>query len=249
MTQVATQVAKQNTLMTHFECVGEFHDTFEHPLHTDLYIECFDKEPDLIPFRIRFLREELLELIDENHPNGNIENLADALCDLSYVTNGAGHCLGLNLDELMKQSQIDISTKENYDNVDLNLINNKSETITKGIETLKNIIDLFTDFSRIRDFEGMGKSLVQLLNETYKLGHTLGFHMDKMYREVHRANMTKVCPTEEDAKKTVEFYLREGRYLTPSYRSKKDYFVVFDMKETKILKNYKWEEPNLKQFF
>lgn len=237
-----------NKSMTHFELVGEFHDTFEHPLHTQLYTQCFDKEPGLVPFRIRFMREELDEFI-EDLGKGKLEGIADALCDLSYVTNGAGHCLGINLDKSMKTFGVDISTIGEYNNVDPNLIKNKEELIKTSLESLEKVLSDFRKAADTRNFSGMEFGLVALLNATYYFGHALGFHMDKMFREVHRANMTKICPTEEAAKKTVEFYLQEGRYKTPAYRPKKDYFVVYDMKETKILKNYKWEEPDLKQFF
>jgi predicted HAD superfamily Cof-like phosphohydrolase len=73
--------------------------------------------------------------------------------------------------------------------------------------------------------------------------------MDNMFREVHRSNMTKVCSTVEDAKESIDFYLREGKYKNPSMRVKGKYFVVYDAETTKILKCHKWETPNLKQFF
>ena len=238
----------QNSLMTHFELVGEFHDTFEHPLHTELNTNCYEKDPGLIPFRIRFMREELNEFI-EDHGKGNIEGMADALCDLSYVTNGAGHCLGFNLDSAMRQYNVDISTNGEYNNVDLDLIKNKAGVIKVGVESLENVLAEFIKFADARDFPGMELSLVKMLNEVYCFGHLLGFNMDKMYREVHRANMTKKCSTEEEARQSVLWYLQDGRYKTPAYRVKKDYYVVYDVSETKVLKNYKWEEPNLKQFF
>ena len=50
--------------MTHYELVGEFHATFDHPQKDKLYNECFTSEPKLVPFRISLMKEELQEFKD-----------------------------------------------------------------------------------------------------------------------------------------------------------------------------------------
>jgi hypothetical protein len=77
--------------------------------------------------------------------------------------------------------------------------------------------------------------------------------MDLMFREVHRSNMTKLCPDIDSANKSVEFYKTSAEYKdvykTPAIKQKGKYFVVYNIDNSKILKNINWEEPNLQQFF
>jgi len=240
------------TTMTHFQLVGEFHDTFEHPQRTVLYTNCFDEKPDLVPFRIGLMQEELNEFVSLGLCKANPLEMADALCDLSYVTNGAGHCLGINLDESMRKYGVNISTVGTYGGsgyVDSHIISNNADMITTQLGALYKALYNFCSSADSRDLAKMEFYLVEMLKEVYDFGHGLGFHMDNMFREVHRANMTKKCANIEEAEYSVKFYLEEGRYKTPAYKPKDNYFVMYDVQSTKILKNQKWDEPNLQQFF
>lgn len=227
--------------MTHFECVGQFHDTFGHLKKDELYEECFHKDPKLVPFRISLMREELDEFKDAYKNNDMIE-MADALCDLSYVTNGAGHCLGINLDKLMKEHNTYSNKICNYDD------ESKNNLINDGIAELEKYLSEFAESADKNNLHNMGLNLVELLCATYDLGYKLKFDMDKMFREVHRSNMTKVCSNVNDANESIELYKKEGRYAEPSMKIKGEYYVIYDKKTSKILKNHKWETPNLKQF-
>ena len=86
--------------MTNFEKVGIFMKTFGQELKTksELSTEKINK------LRISLIEEELDELklaIKEN----NIKEVADALTDILYVTYGAGHALGINLDKCFEEVQ------------------------------------------------------------------------------------------------------------------------------------------------
>ena len=86
--------------MTNFEKVGLFMKTFG---------QVIKKKPSLgnletNRLRISLIEEELDELkyaIKEN----DINEVADALTDILYVTYGAGHAFGINLDECFKEVQ------------------------------------------------------------------------------------------------------------------------------------------------
>ena len=85
----------------------------------------------------------------------------------------------------------------------------------------------------------------------YDISSYLNIDINKCFVEVHRLNMTKVCPTEDEAIETVKWYKQnEHRYESPSYRKSVNpkYWVVFDEKTSKILKSIKYEKPNLGQF-
>ena len=86
--------------MTNFEKVGIFMKTFGQELKTksELSSEKTNK------LRISLIEEELDELklaIKEN----NIKEVADALTDILYVTYGAGHAFGINLDKCFEEVQ------------------------------------------------------------------------------------------------------------------------------------------------
>ena len=86
--------------MTNFEKVGIFMKTFGQELKnkSELSTEKINK------LRISLIEEELEELklaIKEN----NIKEVADALTDILYVTYGAGHAFGINLDKCFEEVQ------------------------------------------------------------------------------------------------------------------------------------------------
>ncbi len=64
--------------------VAEFHRTFQHPIEPRPVIPAADR----CRLRVALLREELQEL-EQAIAQGNIVEVADALCDLQYVLSGA----------------------------------------------------------------------------------------------------------------------------------------------------------------
>jgi predicted HAD superfamily Cof-like phosphohydrolase len=90
-------------MSTNFEDVGRFHEKFwlDHAL--------YEFSPRLIPdelakFRLKFLAEELNELLDayERH---DLSKIADALVDLVYVAMGTAHLHGLPWEALWNEVQ------------------------------------------------------------------------------------------------------------------------------------------------
>jgi len=58
----------------------------------------------IINLRLDLIREELLEL-EEAIEKKDIKEVADALTDILYVTYGAGHAFGINLDKCFEEVQ------------------------------------------------------------------------------------------------------------------------------------------------
>ena len=79
--------------MTNFEKVGLFMKTFGQEVKTKAGFSS-DKINKL---RIDLIEEELEEL-KQAIKDKNLSEVADALTDILYVTYGAGHAFGLNLD-------------------------------------------------------------------------------------------------------------------------------------------------------
>ena len=86
--------------MTNFLKVKEFMKTFGQ--------EVLSKPtfPDnkIIKLRLDLIKEELNELEDAIK-NKNLVEIADALTDILYVTYGAGHAFGINLDSCFDEVQ------------------------------------------------------------------------------------------------------------------------------------------------
>ena len=86
--------------MTNFEKVGLFMKTFGQEVNTKA--ELSTNKINLL--RISLIKEELEELKKAISDN-NIVEIADALTDILYVTYGAGHAFGINLDKCFNEVQ------------------------------------------------------------------------------------------------------------------------------------------------
>ena len=110
--------------MTNFEKVGHFMKTFGQEIKTSADLST-DKINSL---RVSLINEELEELkkaISEK----DILEIADALTDLLYVTYGAGHAFGIDLDKCFGEVQ-----NSNMSKLDENgkPIYNESGKVLKG---------------------------------------------------------------------------------------------------------------------
>ena len=86
--------------MTNFEKVGLFMKTFGQEVKTKSSLST-NKINEL---RINLINEELEEL-KEAIKNKDLKETVDALTDILYVTYGAGHAFGVNLDECFDEIQ------------------------------------------------------------------------------------------------------------------------------------------------
>ena len=86
--------------MTNFEKVGLFMKTFGQEVKNRPSLSS-EKINNL---RISLIEEELKEFKDALF-NKDIKEVADALTDILYVTYGAGHAFGINLDDCFSEVQ------------------------------------------------------------------------------------------------------------------------------------------------
>ena len=86
--------------MSNFSKVGTFMKTFGQEVKTkpSLSTEKINK------LRIDLIKEELKELIEAMN-NKDLLEVADALTDILYVTYGAGHAFGIDLDQCFEEVQ------------------------------------------------------------------------------------------------------------------------------------------------
>ena len=86
--------------MTNFDKVGEFMKTFGQEVKNK---PSFSNNK-INELRVSLIQEELDEL-KEAMNNKDLLEVADALTDLLYVTYGAGHAFGINLDKCFDEVQ------------------------------------------------------------------------------------------------------------------------------------------------
>ena len=115
--------------MTNFNKVGTFMKTFGQEVKTTPSFST-DKINKL---RLDLIKEELSELTEAMN-NKDLLEVADALTDILYVTYGAGHAFGINLDKCFEEVQ-----NSNMSKLDVNgkPIYNESGKVLKGPKYFK----------------------------------------------------------------------------------------------------------------
>jgi predicted HAD superfamily Cof-like phosphohydrolase len=86
--------------MTNFESVRKFMETFGQEIKEKAEFP----DEKITSLRHDLIKEELDEL-KEAMDNKDIKEVADALADILYVTYGAGHAFGINLDKCFEEVQ------------------------------------------------------------------------------------------------------------------------------------------------
>ena len=86
--------------MTNFESVKKFMETFGQEIKEKA---CFPDDK-VTSLRYELIKEELTEL-EEAIKQKDIKEVADALTDILYVTYGAGHAFGIDLDKCFAEVQ------------------------------------------------------------------------------------------------------------------------------------------------
>ena len=110
--------------MSNFESVKKFMETFGQEIKEKAGFP----NDKITSLRYELIKEELEEL-KEAIVNRDIKEVADALTDILYVTYGAGHAFGINLDKCFKEVQ-----NSNMSKLDLNgkPIYNEKGKVMKG---------------------------------------------------------------------------------------------------------------------
>jgi len=124
--------------MSNFNKVKTFMNTYGQ----DVKEKAEFPENKIVQLRIDLIEEELNEL-KEAIKNNDIVEVADALTDILYVTYGAGHSFGVNLDECFDEVQRSNMSKLGEDGMP---IYNENGKVMKGpnyfAPNLKKIVNL-----------------------------------------------------------------------------------------------------------
>ena len=115
--------------MSNFEKVGKFMKTFGQ----EVEIKASFPEEKIVKLRYDLIAEELEEF-KEALEERDLKEVADALTDILYVTYGAGHAFGINLDKCFNEVQDSNMSKLGEDGKP---IYNESGKVMKGPKYFK----------------------------------------------------------------------------------------------------------------
>jgi predicted HAD superfamily Cof-like phosphohydrolase len=247
-------------MSSNYQSVLEFNKSFGLPVFTEPKKNIFTEEPKLVKLRLDLIKEEVRELVEDGFWDKNFVEVVDALTDILYVVYGAGSSLGIDLDKEFNVKILELYStftpnashfyniqrcNQDLDQGEIQQDIFKDSTQAKIIFN-KFIVPIQQETINLEkqiyngDYKGLSESLNNLLHVTYFCGAVLNINLDKSFEIVHKSNMSKLCLTEDLAKKTVEWYKKnESRYDSPTYRESYDkkYYVVFNKSTGKILKS------------
>tara|TARA_Y100001958_G_scaffold147446_1_gene128095 strand:+ start:95 stop:466 length:372 start_codon:yes stop_codon:yes gene_type:complete len=123
--------------MTNFEKVGVFMKTFGQEIKTKPSLS----SNKINTLRINLIEEELKEL-KHAIENKDLKETIDALTDILYVTYGAGHAFGVNLDKCFQEVQKSNMSKLGEDG---RPIYNEKGKVMKGPKYFKPNISKFIE--------------------------------------------------------------------------------------------------------
>ena len=121
--------------MTNFESVKKFMQTFGQ----EVRIKASFPNDKITRLRLDLIKEELSEL-EEAIDKKDIKEVADALTDILYVTYGAGHAFGINLDKCFEEVQNSNMSKLGSDGKP---IYNENGKVMKGPDYFKPNLNKF----------------------------------------------------------------------------------------------------------
>lgn len=240
----------KNMNKTDYQKVCDFNIAFDFPQYNSISdnLKCCE-------LRIALIEEELKELITAYEKLDYIEEM-DACADILYVAYGMAYTYKIDSDEYLSYL-----IKNNNISLFQNIKNNQLEVKTKLdlINLIKNQFNKLVECCKINNKEWI-HALHNIIIYTYDFLVISGYNSDKIFNLVHESNMTKLCETEEIAKKTVikyenDFKSGKSPYDTPYYYqltsgSYSGYYIVKNKSSGKALKsiNYTSVKLNLEDY-
>ncbi len=219
-------------MSSHFDKVCDFNKAFDYKVYkyNENALELYPKEAQ---YRYNLIHEEgIVELGEALKNNDRVETM-DGIADLLYVLYGACYTYDLNpdyminklFDDFYEQTKIEVFNNDYNYNYYYTILVSDIQEIKSCLLERKNIIELYS-------------VLVKTIIDTYKLGFSLRININKIFDIVHNSNMSKLCKTEEEAIKTVDFYKNEQtRYDSPYYYKSGEYYLVKNQSTGKALKS------------
>jgi len=251
-------------MTTNFDKVIQFHTSFGLPYSKTVNQQLLH-DFKTVSLRVKLLDEEYGELFNSK----TIVDQLDAIGDLLYVAYGAGICFGFDMNTEYENYCTKLISQRIIPDT-FHALSNFRKTIFM-YDFLKSSIDLDSKnpreilYAQIIDFQyqikkfsyallmcdtnGVVQSLVKMLFSLYISGVICHYDLDMLFDIIHQSNMSKLCSSENEAKKSVEWYVEheKQRYTQPKYERSPDgkYYVIFDDATGKRLKSINFVVPKI----
>lgn len=257
--------------LTNFQKVSQFNIAFGIDRYITPKQDVFDANPKLAKLRLDLIKEEYNEL-KEAIEQKDYPEIIDAISDILYVVHGASDSFGYDLDLRLNENDIKHLIHVVHFDADKTKVcgfsinspfNQQRMEMVFADQYIKDKFDYFMDFcsrcviSLENSFESKNykefiDNLVVIHNCLFVLAYIFGFNLDETFDLVHQSNMSKICDTEEIAKKTVEHYKEhESRYDSPSYKKSNlndGKWIVYNHSTGKALKSINYKPVDLKGY-
>ena len=130
---------------------------------------------------------------------------------------------------------------DQYETPEFNIFDKDPKLIQYRLSLILEEVQELKDSVSQKDFIETVDALTDIMYVTLGAFTAIGVDADKAFDLVHKSNMSKLCTSEEEAQKTVQWYKENEshRYDSPSYRMSDDnvHWVVYNKNTKKILKN------------
>ena len=136
---------------------------------------------------------------------------------------------------------------EIHDSIQKNVFEDNPKLVRYRLDLILEEVNEQKEAIKNKDMKEVIDALSDISYVVYGMGASFGIDMDKSIDIVHRSNMSKMCATEEEALKTVEWYKEnDNQYDSPTYRESYNgkYWVVYNKSTNKILKNINYTPAN-----
>lgn len=138
---------------------------------------------------------------------------------------------------------VELKPKTNIFNEDPNQVEFCLKLIREEVKELEQAV-------KDKDYVETVDALADIMYVILGMGCRIGANMDRAFDLVHENNMSKLCKTEEEAQRSVEYYIQNKEklgYDSPAYRKAPDniHWVVYNESTKKILKSINWKPVDL----
>ncbi len=131
-----------------------------------------------------------------------------------------------------------------------NIFDSEPNNVEFAMKLIREEVKELEEAVKNKDYVETADALADILYVVYGMGCRIGLDMDKIFEIVHENNMSKLCLTEDEAIKSVEYYKQNKDrlgYDSPTYRLAEDgkHYVVYNENTKKVLKSIKWQQVDL----
>ena len=125
----------------------------------------------------------------------------------------------------------------------IKLIDYRLKLILEEVNELKQAVET-KNFTEVID------ALSDILYVVYGFGCSIGVDLDTTFDIVHKSNMSKMCKNMQEVEDTIQYYKNNPQlgYDSPTFRTSKNGYVVFNESTKKVLKNINYTPADFKQY-